>query len=92
MRRLWLMRSALASSFGDCGSEGLTLRDLVRPTRQHLVRDLIRGVFILAPVAIVVGIFTVLYSILSATTALQEQAPPRFSTHLERHGMWSSPC
>ena len=51
--------------------EGLTLRDLVRPTRQHLVRDLIRGVLILAPVAIVVGIFTVLYSILSATTALQ---------------------
>ncbi len=51
--------------------EGMTLRDLVRPTRQHLVRDLIRGVFILAPVACVVGVFIVLYAVLSSSTALR---------------------
>lgn len=51
--------------------EGLTLRQLVLPTRQYLVHDLIRGILILAPVAFVIGIFNVLYSILSAPTALQ---------------------
>jgi hypothetical protein len=51
--------------------EGMTLKDLVRPTRQHLVRDLVRGVLILAPVVCVVGVFNVLYAILSPSTALR---------------------
>jgi membrane protease YdiL (CAAX protease family) len=51
--------------------EGMTLKDLVRPTRQHLVRDLIRGVLILAPVACLVGVFNVFYAILSPSSALQ---------------------
>jgi CAAX protease family protein len=51
--------------------EGMTLRDLVRPTRQHLVRDLVRGVLILVPVACIVSVFNVLYAILSPSSALQ---------------------
>lgn len=51
--------------------ERMTLRDLVRPTRQHLVRDLVRGVLILAPVACIVGVFNVLYAILSPASALR---------------------
>ena len=51
--------------------EGMRLRDLVRPTRQHLVRDLIRGVLILAPVACLVGVFNVIYAILSPSSALR---------------------
>src|SRR6185312_4521469 len=51
--------------------EGLTLKDLVRPTRRRLVRDLLLGVLILAPVAGVVGVFNVLYAVFSPSTALQ---------------------
>ncbi len=51
--------------------EGMRLRDLVRPTRQHLVRDLIRGVLILAPFACLVVVVIVFYAILSPSSALR---------------------
>ena len=51
--------------------EGLTLKDLVRPTRRRLMRDLLLGVLILAPVAGVVGVFNVLYTLFSPATALR---------------------
>lgn len=51
--------------------EGLTLKDLVRPTRRRFVRDLLLGVLILAPVAGAVGVFNVLYAVFSPATALQ---------------------
>lgn len=51
--------------------EGLRLKDLVRPTRRRLARDLLLGVLILAPVAGVVGVVNVLYTLFSPATALR---------------------